>query len=109
MSEDERAMIRLRLRSGRRRKAELGGYAFGAPPFGWRADAGELVEHPEEQETLARIRKLRSGGASLREIGSVLEREGRGPRRGMRWHPKVLASILARDAVEANAGAGRRR
>ena len=39
----ERSMIRLRLRSGRQRKHEMGGFAYGSPPFGWRSENGELV------------------------------------------------------------------
>jgi DNA invertase Pin-like site-specific DNA recombinase len=96
VNEYERSMIKLRLRSGRRRKAELGGYAYGAPPFGYRAEAGELVADDEEQLTLARIEELRGDGLSLRAIADVLDEESRRPRRGERWHPKVIASALAR-------------
>ncbi len=65
-------MIALRLRSGRRRKAEKGGYAYGSPPFGWRVERGELVADDAEAEALARIAELRSDGASLREIALAL-------------------------------------
>src|SRR5207244_2593385 len=34
----ERGMIRLRLRQGKARKVARGGYAGGAPPFGFRAE-----------------------------------------------------------------------
>ena len=60
MNEYERSIIALRLRSGRRRKAENGGYAYGAPGFGYRAEGRELVAVPEEQAALARMRELRS-------------------------------------------------
>lgn len=96
VNEYERSMIRLRLRSGRRRKAELGGYAYGAPPFGFRADSGELIAVPDEQETVARMHELRESGSSLRAIAEALQAEGRRPRRGDRWHPKVIAAALAR-------------
>ena len=42
-AEFERAMIALRMRSGRRRKHEHGGYAYGAPAFGYAAEARALV------------------------------------------------------------------
>jgi DNA invertase Pin-like site-specific DNA recombinase len=101
VAEYERAMITLRLRAGRRRKAELGGYAYGAPPFGFEARAGELVPVEHEQATLRRILELRAAGASLREIAGTLTQEGRRPRRSDRWHPKTVASILHRQrAVE---------
>ena len=37
VAEYERSMVVLRLRNGRRRKAEMGGYASGAPAFGFEA------------------------------------------------------------------------
>jgi DNA invertase Pin-like site-specific DNA recombinase len=46
----ERATITARMRDGRRKKAELGGYAYGAPPYGMRAEAGNLVEADEKQK-----------------------------------------------------------
>ena len=42
VSQYERSMIALRLRSGRRRNASQGGYAYGAPPFGFKAEDGEV-------------------------------------------------------------------
>ena len=79
VSEYERSMIALRLRAGRRRKAEKGGYAYGSPPLGWRAERGELVVDDVEAEALARMAELRDDGASLREIATVLTEEGHGP------------------------------
>ncbi len=43
LGEWEREMITLRMRAGRRRKAERGGYAYGSPPYGYRAEDGALV------------------------------------------------------------------
>src|SRR6516164_5988833 len=43
VNEYERAIIALRLRSGRRKKYDNGGYAFGSPPYGWRAVRRDLV------------------------------------------------------------------
>src|SRR5207253_6591775 len=57
VNEYERAMITLRLRSGRRRKADNGGYAYGSPQFGYRAQGGELIEDATEQATLRRMRE----------------------------------------------------
>jgi DNA invertase Pin-like site-specific DNA recombinase len=94
VSEYERAMISLRLRAGRRRKAEKGGYAFGSPAFGWRAERGELVVDEAETEALARMAELRNDGASLREIAVVLKDEGYRTKRGARWHPQTVARAL---------------
>jgi DNA invertase Pin-like site-specific DNA recombinase len=90
-----------RLRRGKRAKAARGGFVGGRPPFGWKAQDKELVEDPEEQVTLARIRELHSEGRSLRTIAFTLDAEGHKPRPGKRrktetWHPTTLARIVAR-------------
>lgn len=96
VAEYERSMIALRLRSGRRRKAEKGGYAYGSPGYGWKAEDGELVAIESEQQTLRRALELRNKGASLRAIAQVLEGEKRLPRRAEHWHPVVLSRMLSR-------------
>ena len=85
VNEYERAMIALRLRSGRRRKAENGGYAYASPPYGWRAVGRELIEDESEQTALRRMRELRAKGTSYREIASTLHEEGHAPKRGTIW------------------------
>jgi DNA invertase Pin-like site-specific DNA recombinase len=96
VSQYERAMVRLRLSAGRRRKAEIGGYAFGSPRYGVKAEAGVLVEDPDEAAAVARIRELRAEGCSLREIAAVLTSEGFKPKRSAVWHPESLRRIVAR-------------
>lgn len=103
VSEYERAMIRLRMQSGRANRRERGDYAGdGSPPYGWRPERGQrgegvrLVEVEGEQATLARIRELRAGGSSLRQIAEVLTAEGHKTKRGGRWQPQTLAVILGR-------------
>jgi len=94
VSEYERAMIALRLRSGRRRKAEKGGYAYGSPPFGYTANEGALVADPAEQAVIRRASVLRAEGKSLREIAAVLDAEGHTTKRGRVWHPTTVARVL---------------
>lgn len=96
VAEYERSMIALRLRSGRKRKAKDGGYAYGAPPFGFRVEDGELVPDEGEQETLNRARELQAGGVSIREIATTLNEEGLRTKRGARWHPTTVARVLGR-------------
>jgi len=99
VSEYEGSVIALRLRSGRRRKAEKGGYAYGRPPVGYIAVGGELVASAEEQRALDRIRELGAEGASTRKIGMVLEAEGIPTKTGAkRWQPAVIGRILKRVA-----------
>ena len=96
VSEYERSMIALRLRSGRRRKHEQGGFAFGSPHFGFKAEHGELVADDDEQVVLARIAALRASGASLRTVAAVLTTEGHQPKRGTRWHVESIRRICQR-------------
>lgn len=99
VAEYERSMIALQLRSGRKRKAKDGGYAYGAPPFGFRVEDGELVPDEGEQETLDRARELQAGGASIREIAKTLNEEERRTKRGARWHPTTVARVLPRPSA----------
>ena len=96
VAEYERSMIALRLRSGRARKAQRGGFAYGAPPYGYAAVDGELVELAEEQATLSRIQRDHRYGKSLRAIAEALNADGVKPRRGRAWHPGVLARLMNR-------------
>ena len=89
-------MIALRLRSGRRRKAENGGYASGSPPYGWRAVGRELIEDGREQTALRRMRELRADGCSYREIATALQDEGHSPKRGTVWYPMTIRQGLNR-------------
>lgn len=100
VNEWEREMIRLRMRNGRRAKAATGGYAYGAPPFGYRAEGRGLVPDPDEAATVARIRELRAEGSSLRQIAETLTAEGRPTKRGGTvWHPPTVARVLERAKV----------
>ncbi|MGH9178221.1 MAG: hypothetical protein ACRD0N_06675 [Acidimicrobiales bacterium] len=90
----------LALEAGRQRKAAAGGYAYGAPPFGYRAERGQLVERLDESDALALITELHrtqlaAGQTSVREIAAALTAAGHRPRRGTAWHPGVVARIVA--------------
>lgn len=93
----ERSMIRLRMRSGKRRKAEAGGYAGGRPPYGYRARGRELEEDPAEQEVVAVIVALRNvEGTSLRDVAGELDRRGYRQRNGRPWSPETVRNVLLR-------------
>jgi DNA invertase Pin-like site-specific DNA recombinase len=100
VSQLEAGMIARRLRRGRQFKADQGGYAYGAPPFGYRAEGGELVPDPNEQETVARIADLRGGGSSYRQIVDELNARGVPPKRASQWHPMGVKRIIDRTANE---------
>jgi DNA invertase Pin-like site-specific DNA recombinase len=91
----ERAMVVKRMRDGRKAKAARGGYAVGAPPFGWTAQGGELVPHPEEQAVVRRIRKLHKTH-SHRGIAVVLNAESLLTKQGRPWTHQSVSAVLAR-------------
>lgn len=101
VSEYERAMITLRLRAGRRLKAERGGYGGGGVPYGRRAEDRALVADHDEAEAVTMMAQLRAAGASYRTICAALAAAGHQPRRGGSWQPAVVRRVLLRQAVAA--------
>lgn len=93
----EKAVIRGRMVAGRRAKMAKGGFGGGWAPYGFRVQDRELVPVPDEQKVIALIRRFAKRGQSLRDIADALDEAGYAPRRGPRWHPTMLARILARD------------
>jgi DNA invertase Pin-like site-specific DNA recombinase len=92
----ERALISARMQAGRAAKAARGGFAFGSPPFGYRASDKQLAPEPNEQAALARIVEMRRRGATFRAIAEALDAEGFEPKRSQRWHPEKVRRIVAR-------------
>lgn len=69
----ERRPFRSRLTAQRARGRYLGGRV----PFGWRiGDKGDLVEVPEQQEAIRRMRGLRQIGTPLRAIADEITKAG---------------------------------
>lgn len=100
----EREAICERTREGMNHLKNLG-VQFGAAPYGWRyAQETDsygrrfLVEIPEEQRGIARIRALYDADEPVRRICEILTEEGI-PFRGTKWYPRTLYSVLARAGV----------
>ena len=94
VSQLEAGMITRRLRRGREHKAQLGGYAHGAPPYGFRAESGQLVPDPEEHRVVLKMIEMRDTGSSLRDIAADLNEAGVPSKRGGRWHPQTVSRVL---------------
>ena len=104
VSQYERAMMALRLRAGRKRKHEGGGYAYGRPPYGWRADKTAptgLAPHPDEQAVIAVMRERQGKGLSFRPIASELDARGIKPPGGESWGGKLVGATLRREKATA--------
>ncbi|MCA1833221.1 MAG: recombinase family protein [Actinomycetota bacterium] len=96
VAEYDRAMISLRLRVARRHKSANGGYAHGAPPFGYRAENGALVTDEREQKIIRRMRELEAAGRTQPEIAKRLNAEGLRTKRGSEWTRLHVGKILRR-------------
>lgn len=87
----EKALIRARIKAALAVKKSRGD-RLGAPRFGFKVEAGELVSVPEEQAARAKIQELRAEGLKLREIVAEVGRLGLVNRAGK---PFNLASVHA--------------
>jgi DNA invertase Pin-like site-specific DNA recombinase len=99
-AELERGMIRARLQGGRRRKAAQGGYIGGGrlhPRYGYRLEESTYVPDPGQQGVIARIRELRTGGATWAAVAETLNREGVQPPSGAAWYPMTARRIVNRE------------
>ncbi len=90
----ERGLIVKRLKSGRRQKAESGGYATGSPPYGQRVVDHQLIEHPQEAAVLRQMRAWAAEGVGVRAIARRLNDAGVPAKRGGRWHPSTVARLV---------------
>jgi site-specific DNA recombinase len=75
LNERERKLVSLRTKAALARKKEKG-ERLGRPRYGWRVQGGALVEIPEEQRAIIRMRELQAAGYSVREISQALKEEG---------------------------------
>ena len=82
--------------SGKASKVAAGGYGGGRPPFGWRAEGGELVPDEREQVVIAFMRELEAEGLSSRQIAARLEEAGHKPKVGDRWSSVQVLRVLQR-------------
>ena len=80
----ERERIRERVMENRDRLAAAGRYVGGRVPFGMKVEDGQdedgrsarfLVEDPEQQAAIARMKALRADGASVRAIQEIMAAE----------------------------------
>ena len=95
----ERAVIRGRMMAGKAAKVARGGYGGGRPPYGFKADGGDLVPDAIEAEVVALIAEMRSIGHSYREVAQALAERGVTTRTGSAWNPNQIRRIVLRDQL----------
>ena len=77
VAEAERDRTRERIAEVKRDQRQRGRYLGGTPPYGYRVgEAGELVEVPEQQMAIRRMRKLKDQGLALRTIADKMKAAG---------------------------------
>lgn len=91
----ERALIRARTKAALAVK-KANGFRVGAVPLGYQvAGDGKTLEPCDAEQDAAReAKKLRAKGRSLRGIAADLLTRGHRPRRGAKWHPEQVRSLL---------------
>jgi site-specific DNA recombinase len=101
LSEFERDLVVERVTMALAHKRSLG-ERVGEVPFGHRvgADGVHLEADETEQKTLARLRRLRARGFSVRRIADTLNRQGVSARSG-HWHHNSVWRVLRREAEAA--------
>jgi DNA invertase Pin-like site-specific DNA recombinase len=94
MAQLERSVIIERTQSGRRRKFEEGGFAYGSPRFSKKSENGILVDNPDEMEIVKIIQNHRRSGKSLGQISKYLNKNGYPSKRGGKWYPQTVKVVL---------------
>ncbi|MCM2256569.1 MAG: recombinase family protein [Vicinamibacteria bacterium] len=95
VSQWEREAIGERTSAAMRHMAEQGAYTGGRAPFGYRLEAGSLVEDEAEQEAIRAAQNARASGLSLRAVAGHLEAAGYRTRNGRGFAPVQIARMLA--------------
>jgi DNA invertase Pin-like site-specific DNA recombinase len=95
VSQWEREAIGERTRDAMRHK-RANGERVGTIRFGFRLaeDGSCLVEDPDEQDVIGRIRELKAAGHTLQEIADELNRQGHTTRHGTAWRFQYVAAVL---------------
>lgn len=95
VSQWEREAIGERTSAVMQFKASQGEYTGGAAPYGFKVEAGELVEVEVEQAVIAAALEAKAKGLSLRAVARTLEARGFLTRTGKVFAPVQVARLLA--------------
>lgn len=89
----ERDVINERTQSGRKAKASKGGYAYGKPKYGQKAEDKELTINEDEAKTIALIKRHRKSGKSYQRIANYLNEQNIPSKQGKKWSSSIIHRI----------------
>lgn len=92
----ERETIAQRCNAGTRAVLEAGGYAFGRPPYGWKAVAKKLVIDPQEYQVRKQMFAWFQSGMTCSDIARELNRQNIPSKDGGCWFPDSVRKIIKR-------------
>jgi DNA invertase Pin-like site-specific DNA recombinase len=95
VSQWEREAIGERTSAAMQHMAAEGIYTGGKAPYGFKVEAGELVEVAGEQAVLSAARELKASGLSLRAIAQALASRGFTSRTGRAFGAQSVAGMVA--------------
>ena len=95
----ERDIIRERMQGGRQAKAQSGGFAYGAPPYGFESVNGELVLVESEQQVIGLMRRHRRSGKSFQRVACWLNEQGYYTKQGKQWSAAQVRNVLRRNSL----------
>lgn len=99
LSQWEREVIGERTSSALKEKRQRG-ERLGTTPLGFRTEGGQVVQDPDEQETVGLARQMRAEGVTLEGIANRLTAEGRKTKRGGKWHAQTVKLLLSSRYIE---------
>jgi site-specific DNA recombinase len=94
LNQRERKLISLRTKAALDHKREKGERIGGQLRYGFKVVNGEVIEDPQEQAAIARIKALHGKGYSTREVVKALELEGITTRKGSNFGQTQICRIL---------------
>jgi site-specific DNA recombinase len=95
----ERKVVSERTKAALSRKREKGEFCGGEAPYGYRNQGGSLGPELAEQKIIAKIRRLRKKGYSIRRVVRCLAEDGHLNRRGKRFTKTSVERIVKREAA----------
>lgn len=94
VAECEKALIGTRTKEALDHKRQQGQRISKDPPLGFKFQDGMVVEDPQEQAVLHKVRSLRDAGYSWGRIANGLNQKGT-KARGKKWYAQTLQRALA--------------